>query len=148
MSEIIINSEPALQAAIGIIREAWGKSKYIRLTVKSRKRSLDQNALAAVWYEQMAREDRQYDVLGHKGYCKLHHGVPILRAEDAEFRAFYDGALKGLTYEQKRAAMAFVPVTSLMSAEQLSRYLQAVQDDYGNCGIRLEFPDQRKSEAA
>lgn len=147
MSEIIINSEPALQAAIGILRETWGESKYVRMSLKSRKRSLDQNALAAVWYEQMAREDRQDDALGHKCYCKLHHGVPVLRAEDAEFREFYDGALKGLAYTQKIAAMKYLPVTSLMTVEQLSKYLQAVHDDYGTRGIHLEFPEQRKAAA-
>lgn len=140
MSETIINSEPALQSAIGELREAFAKNRYVRMILRARKRSLDQNALAAVWYEQMAREDRQDDALGHKCYCKLHHGVPILRAEDAEFRAFYDTALKGLTYEQKREAMKFVPVTSRMDVTQLSKYLEAVHDDYGRRGVRLEFP--------
>lgn len=144
MSEIIINSEPALQAAIGELRELWGRNKYVRMVLRSRKRSLDQNALAAVWYEQMAREDRQYDALGHKCYCKLHHGVPILRAEDAEYRAFYDGAIKGLTYEQKLAAMKFLPVTSLMTTDQLSKYLEAVQADYSARGVHVQFPEQRQ----
>lgn len=147
MSETIVNSEPALQDAIGELRDAFAKNRYVRMILRAKKRSLDQNALAAVWYEQMAREDRQEDALGHKCYCKLHHGVPILRAEDAEFREFYDGALKGLTYEQKRAAMKFVPVTSLMSADQLSRYLQSVQDDYWPRGIRVEFPKDRRKAA-
>lgn len=143
MAEIIINSEVSLQEAIGLLRETWAKNKYVRMVLKARKRSLDQNALAAVWYEQMAREDRQYDALGHKSYCKLHHGVPIMRAEDEEFRAFYDGALKSLTYEQKREAMKFVPVTSLMSVEQLSKYLEAVHEDYMLHGVHLNWPENR-----
>ncbi|WP_017907431.1 hypothetical protein [Xanthomonas sp. SHU 199] len=145
MSEIIINSEPALQAAIGELRDLWGRNKYVRMVLRSRKRSLDQNALAAVWYEQMAREDRQHDALGHKCYCKLHHGVPILRAEDAEYRTFYDGAIKGLSYEQKLVAMKFLPVTSLMTAEQLSKYLEAVQSDYASRGVHVQFPVGRKA---
>lgn len=141
MSEIIINSEIALQSAIGELRDTWAKHKYVRMTLKARKRSLDQNGISHVWYEQMAREDRQYDALGHKCYCKLHHGVPILRAEDADFRAFYDGAIKGLSYGQKLSAMKYLPVTSLMTVEQLSKYLEAVQDDYGRRGVLLEFPE-------
>lgn len=144
MAEIIINSEVSLQDAIGLLRETWQKNRYVRMVLKAKRRSLDQNALAAVWYEQMAREDRQDDALGHKAYCKLHHGVPILRAEDEEFRQFYDGALKGLTYEQKRDAMKFVPVTSIMSVEQLSKYLDAVHDDYTRRGVGLEFPPDTK----
>lgn len=142
MTDWIANSEPALQTLIGDLREMWRQHKFLRVTAKVGKaRSLDQNAISHAWYQQMAREDRQYDELGHKGYCKLHHGIPILRAEDAEFRAFYDGALKGLTYEQKREAMKYVPVTSLMTKPQLSKYLEAVQSDYATRGVHLEFPE-------
>lgn len=144
MSEIIINSETSLQSAIGVLRETWGKHKYVRMSLKARKRSLDQNELSHVWYQQMAREDRQLDALGHKCYCKLHHGVPILRAEDSDFRNFYDTAIKGLDYEQKFSAMRYLPVTSLMSVEQLSKYLEEVQDDYRRRGIWLEFPESAK----
>lgn len=142
MTDWIANSEPALQTLIGDLREMWRQHKFLRVTAKAGKaRSLDQNAISHAWYQQMAREDRQDDELGHKGYCKLHHGIPILRAEDAEFRAFYDGALKGLTYEQKREAMKYVPVTSLMTKPQLSKYLEAVQSDYATRGVHLEFPE-------
>lgn len=142
MTDWIANSEPALQTLIGELREMWRQHKFLRVTAKAGKaRSLDQNAISHAWYQQMAREDRQDDELGHKGYCKLHHGIPILRAEDAEFRAFYDGALKGLTYEQKREAMKYVPVTSLMTKPQLSKYLEAVQSDYATRGVHLEFPE-------
>lgn len=143
MSELIVNSETALQSAIGDLREMFRVHRFLRVKVKEGKaRSLDQNAISHCWYDQMAREDRQHDTRGHRNYCKLHFGVPILRAEDADFRAFYDSALLGLTYEQKLAAMEFVPVTSQMTKPQLSKYLEAVQADYGNRGIYLQFPAQ------
>lgn len=142
MSEIIVNSEVALQSCIGELRDSFRAHKFLRVIVKTGKaRSLDQNAISHAWYQQMAREDRQDDELGHKAYCKLHHGVPILRAEDEAFREFYDGALKGLAYVQKREAMKFVPVTSLMTKPQLSKYLEAVQADYQTRGIYLQFPE-------
>lgn len=145
MAEIIVNSEPSLQAAIGELREAFGKHKYVRVKITTRKRSLDQNALAAVWYEQMAREDRQHDAMGHKAYCKLHFAVPILRSEDADYREFYNNAiLHNLTYEQKLKAMAYLPATSLMTVDQLSKYLEAVHDDYASRGIHLQWPEDRK----
>lgn len=148
MSEIIVNSEIALQSAIGQLRETWAKHKFVRVILRAKKRSLDQNALAAAWYAQMEREDLQDDKLGHKCYCKLHHGVPILRAEDADYRAFYDGAIKGLSYKKKLSAMKYLPVTSLMTVDQLSRYLEAVQDDYATRGVFLEFPEDGKRRAA
>ena len=73
--------------------------------------------------------------------CKLHFGVPILRAEDEHFREFYDGALKRLTYEQKMAAMEYVPVTSIMSKAQLSRYLEDMRESFASQrSVYLEFP--------
>lgn len=139
--DLIVNSDPALQTAIGELREQYQKHRFVRVALKPGKaRSLNQNDISHAWYQQMAREDRQDDELGHKSYCKLHHGVPILRAEDAEFRAFYDGALKGLSYEQKREAMKYMPVTSLMTKPQLSKYLDEVQKDYARRGIFLQFP--------
>jgi len=142
MPEWIACSEASLQKMLGDLREQWRANKYLKVRATAgRSRSLDQNAISHAWYSQMALEDRQEDELGHRCYCKLHHGVPILRAEDAEFREFYDGALKGLTYEKKLAAMKYLPVTSLMTKPQLSKYLEAVQADYRGRGVYLEFPE-------
>lgn len=105
-----------------------------------KKRTLPQNALQHTWYEQLARERREDDALGWKCYCKLHHGIPILRAEDDDFRYVYDNSIKGMTYEQKLMAMKFLPVTSLMNTDQLSRYLESVQKDFAGKGVMLEFP--------
>lgn len=137
MSEIILNSEPALQSFIGEIRQRWQRSKYLRVVVRERTRSLDQNGVTHVWYAQLARELPENDALGWKAYCKLHHGVPILRAECPDFRAFYDAGLLRLTYEQKIAAMRFVPVTSHMTVPQLTAYMAAMQDDFAKRGVWL-----------
>lgn len=144
MSEpVVINSEPALQTFIGDVREQWRKHHYLRVTVKTGKdRSLDQNAISHAWYEQIARELREDDALGVKRFCKLNYGVPILRAEDPEFRSLYDCAIKPhLTYEQKLKAMDYLPVTSLMTTTQLSAYLVAMQDAYVG-KVSLEFPPE------
>jgi len=140
--DLIVNSDVSLQSAIGELREQYRAHRFVRLSMKAGKaRSLDQNSISHAWYAQVARELREDDELGWKSYCKLHHGVPILRAEDADFREFYDGALKGLTYEQKLGAMKYLPVTSLMTKPQLSKYLEAVQADFQGKGVYLEFPE-------
>jgi hypothetical protein len=101
-------------------------------------RSKDQNSKTHAWYQEIAQALPESDANGWKRYCKLHHGVPILRAEDAEFKAFYDAAMKrALNYEQKLQAMDFVPVTSIMTKGQLSRYFDAVQADFFNKGVEL-----------
>lgn len=142
MTAWVINSEQSLQSAIGDLREMWNTYKFVKLNAKTGKaRSLDQNAISHAWYEQIARELREDDIIGHKCYCKLHHGVPILRAEDEEFREAYDAVIKRLTYEQKLIAMRHWPVTSIMTKQQLSAYLESVQADFKARGVRLEFPE-------
>ena len=141
MSAWTINSDVSLQRFIGDIREIYFKSRYVKITSKVGKaRSLDQNAISHAWYAQLARELREDDELGWKCYSKLHIGVPILRAEDEEFRVFYDSAVKGLTYEQKLQAMKFIPVTSIMTKPQLSKYLELMIYDFKQRGVVLEFP--------
>lgn len=141
---ITINSEVSLQQTIGTLRELYKAHKFLRVAVKTGKsRSLDQNSIAHVWYEQASRELREETPLGVKCFCKLHYGVPILRAEDAVFREFYDSAMKNrLTYDQKLAAMKYMPITSLMTKDQLSQYLSAMQEAYAD-RVRLEFPEQK-----
>jgi hypothetical protein len=143
MSEIAIYSESTLAQALGEIRDTYRTHKRLKVKVSTGKRSINQNDMSHAWYEQLAMELRDDDPLGWKCYCKLHHGVPVLRAEDAEFREAYDAAIKGLTYEQKLQAMRILPVTSLMSKAQLSKYLDAVKADFERRGVILEFPADR-----
>ncbi|MET0332573.1 MAG: hypothetical protein ABW154_14205 [Dyella sp.] len=143
MSAVVVNSAERLQVILGDIREAWNKHHYLRVTVKTGKdRTLDQNAISHAWYEQIARELREDTAEGVKAECKLRFGVPILRAGDDDFREMYDAAIKThLTYEQKLRAMRFLPVTSLMTTAQLSRYLEDVQREYASRGVQLAFPE-------
>jgi hypothetical protein len=92
------------------------------------------------WYQILAAQLPDDDALGWKCYCKLHHGVPILRAEDDDFRKVYDEAIKGLDYEKKLQIMKILPVTSIMTTAQLSAYLEAIKTDFMAKGIMLEFP--------
>lgn len=106
------------------------------------KRSDQQNNISHAWYEQLAKELREDDALGWKCYCKLHHGVPILRAEDSEYREIYDATIKGMSYAKKLMVMTQWPVTSVMTKSQLSAYLEAVQADFLTRGVKLEFPNE------
>ena len=111
----------------------------LEVVVRERKkpRSAAQNAFSHAWYEEIARALPEDDALGWKCYCKLHHGVPILRAEDEEFRAAYDGSIKPLPYEKKLIAMRVFPVTSRMNTAQLTKYADAVRDDFAARGVLL-----------
>lgn len=101
-------------------------------------RTRGQNKFSHAWYGEIAEALPEDDALGWKCYCKLHHGVPILRAEDEEFRAAYDGSIKPLAYEKKLIAMRVFPVTSRMNTRQLAKYADAVRDDFAARGVHLE----------
>ena len=142
MTAVIVNSADTLSALLGDIRELWGRHKYLRVSIKTGKdRSLPQNSITHAWYAQIARELREDSEMGWKCYCKLHHGVPILRLADEEFRATYDRVIKQLSYENKLEAMKVWPVTSLMTKAQLSEYAEAVQIDFARRGVVLKFPE-------
>lgn len=144
MTTWTLNSETSLQSCIGDLREMWRQRKFLTVTAKvGRKRSLNQNDISHAWYAQVANELREDTALGVKRFCKLHFGVPILRAEDEEFRAAYDGAIKGsLSYEQKLAAMDILPVTSRMTTIQLKQYTDAMQEHYRG-RVTLEYPKDK-----
>lgn len=108
---------------------------------QGRDRSLDQNRLQFLWAREAA--DQRGDVTADevRREWKLRHGVPILREESAEFRATYDRAVRPLPYDQKLDAMHIIDVTSLMKVPQMVRYLDTIQRECAEQGIRLTDPD-------
>lgn len=112
----------------------------VKIVQYEKNRTAEQNALSHAWYLQLQKELREDSALGYKCFCKLHFGVPILRAEDAEFRKVYDDVIKQLSYEKKLEVMQILPVTSIMKTKQLSQYLEAMQAHYFKQGVKLEFP--------
>lgn len=142
--QLIINSELALQNAIGELRGLYQKHKFIRASLKTGKqRSLDQNALSHTWYEQIARELGDQTALEVKCLCKLTQGVPILRAENDEFRELYDRVIKNrMSYEEKLEIMQWLPVTSIMTVQQLNQYLEAMRAYWLDQNVILQFPPE------
>jgi hypothetical protein len=108
---------------------------------QGRDRTRDQNALQFLWAKEVADQlgDRTPSEVRHD--WKLRHGVPILRESSAAFREVYDKAIKPLPFEMKVAAMAFIPVTSEMKVRQMVQYLDTVQRECLEQGLRITDPD-------
>ena len=106
-----------------------------------RDRSLDQNRLQFLWAREAAEQlgDRTADEV--RCDWKLRHGVPIMREDSPEFRDTYDRLIKPLTYEQKLKAMQLIEVTSLMKVRQMVRYLDTIERECAEQGIKLTDPD-------
>lgn len=126
-----------MQEHIGIMRLA-GKVPEVEIREKGKKRSLDQNALSFALYRDIAERKEDETPQDIRRYCKLHHGIPILRSEDQRFCEIYDKSIKdNLSYEEKLEAMDWFPVTSLMNKKQFSRYVEVITDDYARQGIHV-----------
>lgn len=118
-----------------------GKKTRIRIDQSVSKRSLEQNAISHSWYQQLADELPEDNALGWKCFCKLNYGIPIMRAEEDEFREACDRVLAVLPYESQLLAMKYWPVTSIMTTKQLSQYAESVQDHFARRGVKLEFQE-------
>lgn len=109
--------------------------------VQGRDRTKDQNALQWVWATEAANQFGDRTPAEVQREWKLRYGVPILREDSAEFRRVYDRHLKPLPYEAKLDAIQFIDVTSAMKVRQMVRYLDTIQRECLQNGIRLTDPD-------
>lgn len=108
----------------------------------SEKRSLDQNRLQRKWLQE-AEQQGDMTAEEYRAFCKLHFGVPILRAENEAFCAVYDDCFKSLPYERKLKFMAEpfdFAVTRLMTKPQKSQYLNAMYQHFTGLGFELTDP--------
>lgn len=119
-------------------------SRKLPITVSSidgRDRTGQQNALQWLWASEAAAQlgDRTASEIQRE--WKLRHGVPILREDSADFRETYDQMIRPLPYEGKVKVMEYIDVTSRMKVKQMVRYLDAVQRECLEQGLKLTDPD-------
>ncbi len=107
-------------------------------------RSLDQNALAWKWAQEISVQRGDMEPFEVHGFNKLHFGVPIRREND-DFRERYDAIIRPLPYEQKLACMVppiDLPVTRDMGVRQMTRFLDATRDHWTREGVVLTMPEE------
>lgn len=119
-------------------------SRKLPITVSSidgRDRTGQQNALQWLWATEAARQLEDRPAAEIQREWKLCHGVPILREDNADFRETYDRLLKPLPYAAKVKMMEYIDVTSKMKVRQMVRFLDAVQRECVEAGLKLTDPD-------
>ena len=140
MSTLAIRSEYDREQAIKNI-----KARELPFSLNIRKgapRSIEQNSTQRMWLLE-AQEQGDQTAEQYRGYCKLHFGVPILRAENDEFKKIYDEVIRPLPYEQKLAIMQVpvdLPVTSQMTTKQKAKYLDCIYTHFLSLGFALTEP--------
>jgi len=127
-----------------LIRFLEAQSLPLTVTIgKGGKRTLRQNKLNRLWMGEIAEQLGDQTQEEVRGYAKLTIGVPILRAENEEFRERYDAIVRPLPYEQKIALMMEpfdFAVTRKMNTKQFTSYLDGVHRHFSEKGIVLTDP--------
>lgn len=107
-----------------------------------------QQRLMFRWFQDVSQQLGDQTVEEVRAFCKLHFGVPILRAENEAFRLAYDGVMKSLPYEAKLSFMQQMqlPVTSLMTVKQQTAMLDEMARFWAQRGVRLTDPEAMRYE--
>ena len=110
---------------------------------KAQKRNDAQNSLNWVWCGDEANFHNKKEWHIGKEYIpddihlinKLTYGIPIL-CRDVDFMMFWQ-PYRNLIREDKLRALKYIPVTSIMSIEQMTEYLSTMKIDKESKGIIL-----------
>ena len=105
-------------------------------------RSHEQNALMWIWAGEVAAQLGDREAADVQAEWKLTIGIPILRADDPGFREKYDKTVRHLSYADKIVVMRDLdfPVTRLMRARQMCRFLDKVERKCVEMGLTLTQP--------
>jgi hypothetical protein len=113
--------------------------------IKKHNRSEMQNRTVFMWYREIAKAKGDETPTDVRAYCKLHYGVPILREDNDDFREDYDQIVRPLSYENKLKIMVEpldLPVTRIMTVDQMQRYMEEVEKYGYSFGVELTIPNE------
>lgn len=126
-----------------IVELTLGNPLTVTIEGERNQRSIRQNKTQRMWIKEIAQQLGDQSEEEVRGYCKLTIGVPILRAENDEFRERYDKIVRPLPYDQKLALMMEpfdMPVTRIMTTKQHAKYLDEIQRHFAEQGVILTQP--------
>ena len=105
-------------------------------------RSIPQNSISHAWYKEVSEILGDRTPLEVKCESKAWCGIPIMLAENEDFREKYEALIKHrFTMEEKLKLMEWFPVTSLMEKPQFTQYLEAMREHWAQAGITLLYPE-------
>ena len=121
--------------------ENWQVKQKCLVTIKPYKKNRTdaQNALFAVWARQRGEQTGHGEIY-ERCYLKLQYGIPIMMHHDY-FRDTWE-AFKAFPYEAQHEAMRVIDVTSLMSVDEMTIFLNHVESDSYDNGLHLTKPRQ------
>jgi hypothetical protein len=144
--KISVNSQAKLSEAITMLTRLFRDKKFVVVSMRPGKgRTLDQNALWFSMYERIAKSTEMGDIEDVRRYCKLHLGVPIMRAGCAEFRTGWAESFIHLDYDVKLRLMGpcamfgpdGFPVTRLFDRAQGCQYIDRIVEEFAPRGVHF-----------
>ena len=127
------------------VSEKIQRGKKSTVAFLDNERSTDQNSMMYALYGDIARQSEDLSVQDVRRQCKLTIGIPILRAADNDYSTWYDRTIKPMAYEDKLMLMDHYDVTSMLTKEQASEYLNTILFNYGKQGYALDDPLTKSS---
>ena len=125
--------------------DAWVTSLSCPVTVSWTQgvdRTKQQNALMWQWAGEVSKQNGDMSPDEVQAEWKLHHGVPILRAQDDNFREFYDCSMMGINYATKLEIMQRgFPITRDMNKSQMIEFMNRVQAECAQQNWIVTDPD-------
>lgn len=136
---------PEILSAVMLAVSTGGKMVSFGDLVKDKRRA-KQNSLAFKLYEHINNNEK-YKGSDAREYCKYTFGVSILIADDREYFDYYELTLSPHSHENRLLIMEKMPVTSMMTVKQFSRYLEAIYNKFDPMGYALPKPEDIYYEA-
>lgn len=132
----VINSDSTAREVLHEIADMYREHRYLRITIMPGvKRSLDQNSMNFELYTHIANQLYGGDLDLARAECKLDIGMPILRQDDEEFNELCARTIDFLSREKQLDFIRRMSVTSDMTRQQNSKFIEAVLDHYTEAGV-------------
>lgn len=141
MSTRSIETEASRTAFIRFIEKQ--QLPFTASVERGRHRTNKQNRLSRQWINEIAEQMPEHSAEEWRGICKLHFGVPIMRAASEGFQQTYDEVIRPMDYQTKVKLMMVpldMPVTRLMNTRQNTEYLDAIYQHFTALGVALTDP--------
>lgn len=121
----------------------------VTVAIGEESRTSQQNRLLHRWFADIERQTEGQTAVEIKAQCNLTYGRPILARDDLEWSACFGYLFDALPYDAKLRAIRLldVPFTRRMGVKQLTEYMDQMQRDYTEQGVRLTDPEALKYAA-
>ena len=143
---IILRGQSQRDLAKQRIDEAKDDARVL-ITETKEARTSAQNRTIHMWFGQVAKHSGDWDATEVKGFCHRQWGLPI-KMRCAQFSWIWERTGSKMPYEKqcKLLASGVLNVSSSMSVEELSEYMEAMSRHYRSEGVYLTDPEAAKYE--